>query len=179
MELLDEMGGVVKKGLINGPTLYLTQKLVASSDIAAGRAFGPGFNESLRTPLVGLALATLPVALSNHWMAEKASEYIMANAVAQTLTRIGRTPAANGAVPPNGPLDQQINSLFMPIANLGAPAAPPAGGGGAGGMGAYISRRMRGYMTRPPMAGIRSNNLRGGMGGYVTDMRGRNSNRLM
>lgn len=168
MKLMEEMGHVLKEGVINGPTLYLTQKAVLSVDImsqnflknAQGTQMIP---QLVRTPLVGLALSTIPLMISDGWMAEKISEYMMANAVAQTLTVGG---SANGVS--SGPLNTQVNSIFQKIASIGAsvagppsPAAPTTQGyvRATGGYikpkatGAYF-RQGGGALNRPSMNGL-------------------------
>ena len=116
MELLEDMKNVIKGGLINGPILYGTDKLLAVTDQAAYNMM-PTLPAMARTPLVGLLLGTIPLALSDHWLAAKASEYVMANAVSSALTTAGAAPNVD-----SGPLDQQVNAMFLPIANLGLPA---------------------------------------------------------
>jgi hypothetical protein len=146
MELMQEIKHVLKEGVVNGPALYLTQKLVLSTDImsqnflknSAGAQILP---QMVRTPLVGLVLGTLPLMMSDHWLAEKISEYSMANAVAQTLT-VGGSP--NGVT--SGPLNTTVNGFFQSIANIGAtvsgPPSPPAAG-----TAGYMRRASAGYMA--------------------------------
>ena len=117
MELMKQMENTIKGGLINGPILYATGKLVDVSDQAAFNMIGAGLPDMVRTPLVGLALATLPLALSDHWLAEKASEYAMANAVASAITVAGAAPGMD-----SGPIDTQVNAMLLPVANIGLPA---------------------------------------------------------
>lgn len=117
MELMQEMEKIVKGGIVDGGVLYLTSKIVDVSDQAAFNMLGANLPGVVRTPLVGLALATGVAALSDHWLAEKASEYLMANAVASAISTVGSLPGQD-----SGPLDQQINAMVLPIANIGLPA---------------------------------------------------------
>lgn len=145
----------LKGGLVNGPTLYITQKLVSSVDAAGSNVLPKAVPQELRTPLVGLVLGSLPLMVSNHWLAEKVSEYTMANAVAQTLALAG-----NGGTGAPGVIDQAVNSVFDKVAALGAPAAPGTGTNGymvQRGTNGYMvpKRATQGYLPNAPMAGLR------------------------
>ena len=163
MELMEKMMGVVKGGLIDGPTLYLTGKLFDVSDQVAFNAV-PSLPDMVRMPLVGLALATIPVAMSDHWLAEKISEYTMAGAVASSITVAG-APQGNAS----GPLDQQINAMLLPIANINS-AIPftytgfwgPTNAPGIGIKG-YVDRKPAGKMNGYVAAGNRAS-LQGYLG---------------
>lgn len=145
----------LKGGLVNGPTLYITQKLVSSVDAAGSNVLPKAVPQELRTPLVGLVLGALPLMVSDHWLAEKVSEYSMANAVAQTLALAG-----NGGTGAPGVIDQAVNSVFDKVAALGAPA-PGTGTNGyisqRNGTNGYMvqKRATQGYLPNAPMAGLR------------------------
>lgn len=148
MNVMRDITQVLKGGLVNGPTLYITQKLVSSVDAAGSNVLPAAVPQEVRTPVVGLVLGTLPLLVSNHWLAEKVSEYTMANAVAQTLALAG-----NGGTGGPGVLDQAIDPLFDKVAKLGAPATGATQGYLAPATRGYLAPATRGYVK--PMAGLR------------------------
>lgn len=154
-KLMDEMSLVLRRGAVDGPVLYATQKLVSYGDVAASN-LAPRIPQELRTPLLGLLLGTAPLMLSNHWLAEKISEYSMANAVAQTIALAGN----KGSGTP-GPIDQAVNKVFAPIASIGMKGLH--GGFPSAGMHGYMAptRTMHGYV-QPAMHGYVQ--AAGGMG---------------
>ena len=162
MDVMENITDTLKGGLVNGPTLYITQKLVSSVDSMGANYLPAAVPQELRTPVLGLVLASLPLLISQGKLAHKVSEYTMANAVAQTLALAG-----NGGTGGPGVLDKAINPLFDKIAAMGAPAAPGATNGGyfapntKGGY--FVPRTTQGYV-QAPMAGMRS-----GMRGLTTE----------
>lgn len=151
MEVMRSITQTLKGGAINGPTLYLTQKLVSAVDAAGSNVLPAAVPQEVRTPVIGLVLGTLPLLVSNHWLAEKISEYTMANAVAQTISLAG-----NGGTGGPGPIDSAVNSVFDRIAALGAPAAGATQGYVGASTQGYVGAT-RGYVMqgmRQPMRGL-------------------------
>jgi hypothetical protein len=164
MQVTRAITETLKGGMVNGPTLYITQKLVSSVDAAGSNVLPKAVPQELRTPLVGLVLATVPLLVSDHWLAEKVSEYTMANAVAQTLALAG-----NGGTGAPGVIDAPLNSVFDKIAAIGAPTVPSTGTQGymlqRGHTAGYLAQRgTAGYVAPQPMAGMRT-----GMRGLTTE----------
>jgi hypothetical protein len=153
MDLMDNITETLKGGLVNGPTLYITQKLVSSVDSMGGNYLPAAVPQELRTPLVGLVLASVPLLISQGKLAHKISEYTMANAVAQTLALAG-----NGGTGGPGVLDKAINPLFDKVAAMGAPVAGTGTNGYMATRGYVAPRSTQGYVQ--PMAGLR-NTMRG------------------
>jgi hypothetical protein len=112
----------LKSGLVDGPTLYLSQKLVGAVDAAGKNLAGTVIPQELRTPLVGVALALgSELAFGGSGYPGKVSEYLLASAVAQTLALAG-----NGGSGMPGVLDTALNKALAPIANIGAAPALPS-----------------------------------------------------
>lgn len=151
MKVMDDITHVLKGGMVNGPTLYITQKLVSSVDQAGSHVLPAAVPQELRTPVVGLALATLPLLFApNSRLANKVSEYTMANAVAQTLALAG-----NGGTGGPGIIDNAVNPLFDRIAALGAPAGGATSGYVKGGTRGYVGGGTKGYVGGGATAGLR------------------------
>jgi len=172
----ESMGGAVmdtlKSGLVNGPTLYGAQKIVAAVDMAVGNYAtkaattttpAGGLPQELRTPLVGVALALVPELLFDdraHPYAGKVSEYLLASALAQTLTLAG-----NKGVGP-GVIDAMVNKVLAPIAGLGAASAAAGGAAGflRGGAGAFLTPTGHGMGSTGVPHGARQT-----MRGFITE----------
>jgi hypothetical protein len=150
MDIMENITDTLKGGLVNGPTLYITQKLVSSVDSMGGNYLPAAVPQELRTPLVGLVLASVPLLISQGKLAHKISEYTMANAVAQTLALAG-----NGGTGGPGVLDKAINPLFDKVAAMGAPVAGGTNGGYMATRGYVAPRSTQGGYVQAT-AGMRS-----------------------
>lgn len=162
MDIMREITDTLKGGLVDGPTLYITQKLVSSVDSMGANYLPAAVPQEVRTPLLGMGLAMLPLLVSRGKLASKISEYTMANAVAQTLALAG-----NGGTGGPGVLDKAINPLFDKIAGMGAPTAPTGTNG-------YVApRTTAGYVAQRSTAGYvqprATAGMRTGMRGMTTE----------
>lgn len=136
----------LKGGTVAGLMLYPAGKLVWAGDSMARNFIGPGLPQEARLPIVTLALGSLAAAIPNKW-AGRAGEAIIAAGLVQFLQTAG-----NGGTGLPGTIDQAVNKVFQPVANLGMQGYTRK-------LAGSVARTMQGYIPDP----------RKKMDGYVKD----------
>lgn len=167
---------VLKTGAGDALILYPSLKLTGAVDSAAKNLLPAGIPQEIRTPLVGVLLAAIPQLLSKNKLADRFSSMLMASALVHTIQLAG-----NKGTGLPGPIDQAVNKVLNPIAQLGA--------GTAGSTQGYIGHnsklrgytpptKMRGYTgvnmvtSAPHSASMKGNGLRQNqMRGYMSEYR--------
>lgn len=128
-----KFGEIVKEGAIAGGLLYPASKLVWAVDSMAKNMAPVGLPSFARTPLVTMGLGALSALLPAGGVCQAFGEMVLAAGLVQTVQQAGApTPGAPGII------DNQVNKLFTPLANVG--------------MKGYV-QRLRGYVEQRQMKG--------------------------